>query len=182
MASELLAADLVFIGHMCLDEILPFEGSPRVAPGSAVLCGALAAARIGTGVAVVTRMAPGDEEMLSPLRQSGVVVHVIPSETTTYMRVVHPSSNVDEREMYQLKNAGPFQVSEIPALEARLVHLAGITDQEFDLEFVAAMKSRGYRWECVCTPPSSMSLRRPWLFSSSCFGGFPGRNAMGMFS
>ena len=145
MAPELLAADLVFVGHMCLDEIVPFEGSPRVAPGSAVLCGALAAARIGTSVAVVTRMAPADEEMISPLRQSGVAVHVIPSETTTYMRVVHPSSNVDERDMYQLKNAGPFRVSEIPALDARLVHLAGITDQEFDLEFVAAMKSRGYR-------------------------------------
>jgi len=51
-------ADLAFIGHMCLDEVIPFGGSPRVASGSAVLCGALAAARIGTSVAVVTRMAP----------------------------------------------------------------------------------------------------------------------------
>ena len=53
MSSELMVCELAFVGHMCFDEIVPFEGLPRVAPGSAVLCGALAAARIGTKVAVV---------------------------------------------------------------------------------------------------------------------------------
>jgi hypothetical protein len=36
-------------------------------------------------------------------------------------------------------------VSDIPALDVRQVHLAGITDQEFDLEFVRGMKARDYR-------------------------------------
>jgi sugar/nucleoside kinase (ribokinase family) len=138
-------ADLAFIGHMCLDEVIPFEGSPRVAPGSAVLCGALAAARIGTSVAVVTRMAPRDEAILEPMRQNGIAVHVIPSDATTFMRVVHPSADVDDRQMFQLASAGLFVASDVPALAARQVHLAGITDQEFDLEFVRAMKARGYR-------------------------------------
>jgi sugar/nucleoside kinase (ribokinase family) len=70
---------------------------------------------------------------------------VIPSDVTTYMRVVHPSADVDDRQMFQLANAGLFVASDVPALTARQVHLAGITDQEFDLEFVRAMKSRGYR-------------------------------------
>ncbi len=145
MTSDRLTADLAFIGHVCFDEVIPFGGSPRVAPGSAVLCGALAAARIGTKVAVVTRMAPKDEEILEPMRQSGIAVHVIPAEDTTYMRVVHPSADVDEREMYQLANAGLFAPADIPALAVRQVHLAGITDQEFDLDFVRGMKARGYR-------------------------------------
>ena len=50
--------DIVFIGHMCFDEVVSYQGTPRVAPGSAVLCGALAAARVGKSVAVVTQMAP----------------------------------------------------------------------------------------------------------------------------
>ena len=129
---------------MCLDEVIPFGGSPRVAPGSAVLCGALAAARIGAKVAVVTRMAPKDEEILEPMRQAGIAVHVIPADVTTYMRVVHPSADVDDRQMFQLANAGRFTASEIPAMDVRQVHLAGITDQEFDLEFVRGMKARGY--------------------------------------
>lgn len=145
MTSERIACDLAFVGHMCFDEVIPFEGLPVVAPGSAVLCGALAAARIGTKVAVVTRMAPKDEEILEPMRQSGIAVHVIPAEATTYMKVVHPSADVDDRQMFQLANAGLFAPSDIPALAVRQVHLAGITDQEFDLDFVRGMKARGYR-------------------------------------
>jgi sugar/nucleoside kinase (ribokinase family) len=140
-----LTADLAFIGHMCLDEVIPFGGSPRVAPGSAVLCGALAAARIGTRVAVVTRMAPKDEAILEPMQQAGIAVHVVPADVTTYMKVVHPSADVDNREMFQLANAGLFTASDVPELDVRQVHLAGITDQEFDLKFVRAMKARGYQ-------------------------------------
>ena len=145
MSSELMVCELAFVGHMCFDEIVPFEGLPRVAPGSAVLCGALAAARIGTKVAVVTRMAPKDEGILDPMRQSGIEVDVIPTEVTTYMKVVHPSADVDNREMFQLANAGLFATSDIPNLDAKQVHLAGITDQEFDLELVRGIKARGYR-------------------------------------
>ena len=130
---------------MCIDEVIPFHGPTVVAPGSAVLCGALAAARLGTRVAVVTRLAPEDEAILSPLRESGIAVHDVPSVATTYMKVVHPSSSVDEREMYQLRSAGPFDPGDVPAMDVQQVHLAGITDQEFDLGFVAAMKARGRR-------------------------------------
>ena len=144
VVADRVNADVAFIGHMCLDEVIPFGGSARVAPGSAVLCGAIAAARIGTNVAVVTRIAPADDQMLDPMRQCGIDVRVIPTEVTTYMKVVHPSSDVDDRQMYQMANAGPFQAAEIPALDVRQVHLAGVTDQEFDVDFVHAMKARGY--------------------------------------
>ena len=83
--------DIAFIGHMCFDEIVAYQGTPRVAPGSAVLCGALAAARVGKSVAVVTQMAPRDQNILDSLRQNGVALHIIPSAETTYMKVVHPS-------------------------------------------------------------------------------------------
>jgi sugar/nucleoside kinase (ribokinase family) len=145
VATDRLTADLAFIGHLCRDEVISFGGSRRVAPGSAVLCGALAAARIGTSVAVVTRMRSSDEEVVAQLRGSGIALHVIPADATTYMRVVHASQNVDEREMFQLTSAGPFQVADIPALDVRHVHLAGITDQEFDVDFVRGLKWRGYR-------------------------------------
>jgi sugar/nucleoside kinase (ribokinase family) len=145
MTTDRLTADLAFIGHMCFDEIVSLQGTPRVAPGSAVLCGALAAARIGAGVAVVTRMDPRDDRILASMRQVGITVHVVPTRVTTYMRVVHPSADVDDREMYQLANAGRFSSSEIPDLDVQQVHLAGVTDQEFDLEFVRGMKARGCR-------------------------------------
>jgi sugar/nucleoside kinase (ribokinase family) len=136
--------DIAFIGHMCFDEVIPYQGTPRVAPGSAVLCGALAAARVGKSVAVVTQMALRDQNILEPLRQNGVALHVIPSAETTYMKVVHTSTDVDERQIYQLANAGFFSLADLPPLAARRVHLAGITDQEFDLDFIRGLKEKGH--------------------------------------
>jgi hypothetical protein len=39
MISEHDPYDIAFIGHVCFDEVIPYQGAPRVAPGSAVLCG-----------------------------------------------------------------------------------------------------------------------------------------------
>jgi sugar/nucleoside kinase (ribokinase family) len=137
--------DIAFIGHMCFDEIQPYQGKSYVAPGSAVLCGALAASRVGKKIIVATKMALQDESIVDGLRQNGIFVYIIPSTETTYMKVVHISADVDERQIYQLVNAGLFSLSEIPPLAAHHVHLAGITDQEFDLNFIRGLKEKGYR-------------------------------------
>ncbi len=79
--------NLTFIGHMCFDEIIPFGGEPAVAPGRAVLCGALAAARIGMRVAAVVKMAPQDRRILRPMKEAGVAVLLVPAKSTPYMRV-----------------------------------------------------------------------------------------------
>jgi sugar/nucleoside kinase (ribokinase family) len=137
--------DIAFIGHVCFDEVIPYQGVPRTAPGSAVMCGALAAARVGKKVAVVTRMAPKDQNILEPMSQNGIELYVIPTAKTTYMKVVHTSADVDERQMVQLANAGFFSLTDMRPLAARQVHLAGITDQEFDLGFIRGLKENGYR-------------------------------------
>ncbi|OGO09204.1 MAG: hypothetical protein A3K46_07995, partial [Chloroflexi bacterium RBG_13_60_9] len=137
--------DIAFIGHVCFDEVIPYLGAPCVAPGSAVLCGAMAAVRAGKKVAVVTRLALKDEKLLGSMRQIGIVVHAIPAAETTYMKVVHATADVDERQIYQLANAGFFSLAEMPALDARRVHLAGITDQEFGLDFIRGLKKKGCR-------------------------------------
>ncbi len=144
MNGSTINGDIAFIGHMCFDEVVPYLGTRRVAAGSAVLCGALAAARAGTRVIVVTRMALQDDEILESLRQNGVDVHVIPTEETTYMKVVHPSADMDVREIIQIKNAGYFSLEDIPQMTAGWVHLAGITDQEFSLDFISGLKKMGY--------------------------------------
>ncbi len=137
--------DILFIGHMCFDEIIRYGGETTVAPGSAVLCGAMAAARIGKKVAVVTKMNPADDAILDPMRQAGIDVYVIPVSETSYMKVIHPSANVDERQMIHMKNAGFFEIGEMPELSAEYVHLAGICDREFSMEFLRGMKARGVR-------------------------------------
>lgn len=136
--------DITFIGHMCYDEIKPFTGEATIASGSAVLCGAMAAARVGKKVAVITKMSPKDAHILEPMKEIGITTFLIPAPETTYMKVVHLTDNVDEREIFQIKNAGYFSFAEIPEFQSKHVHLAGITDQEFKLDFIKDMKNAGY--------------------------------------
>ncbi len=136
--------DITFIGHMCYDEIIPFGGKPHVAPGSAVLCGAMVAARIGKSVAAVVKMAKKDEEILQPMKAVGVETYLIPSAETTYSRVLHESANVDERKLTLVKSAGLISLGDVPQLSSTCVHLAGISDTEFDMPLMQGLKSRGY--------------------------------------
>jgi sugar/nucleoside kinase (ribokinase family) len=136
--------DITFVGHMCYDEIIPFGGKPRVAPGSAVLCGVMVAARIGKKVAAVVKMAKKDEAILQPMKDIGVDTYLIPSEETSYNRVLHYSANVDERRMTLIKSAGLISIDDVPALDTTCVHLAGISDTEFDMTLMKGLKSRSY--------------------------------------
>ena len=135
--------NITFIGHMCYDEIVPFKGETTVSPGSAVLCGAMVAGRIGQDVAVITKMSSKDNSILKPMEEVGINTYLLSSEETTYMRVEHPSEDVDIRNMYQFKNAGYITFDELPEFESEFVHLAGITDQEFTLELIDGLNNKG---------------------------------------
>jgi sugar/nucleoside kinase (ribokinase family) len=136
------STDITFIGHICYDEITDHTGHTRIGPGSAVLCGAAAAARVGARTAVVTRCNPEDQSILSLLQPLGVNITILPTPETSWSKVVHPSPDPDERAIYLLKSAGRFGIEEVPALDSHFVHLAGISDQEFDLDFVQGLRAR----------------------------------------
>lgn len=137
--------DIVFIGHVTIDEIVAFEGSARGVPGGAPLFGARAAAVTGKKIAVITRIAKEDKYLIETLEKAGVDVYLQSAQNTTHMRVVHPSSNVDERLMYQTQDAGFFTIEELPSFEANLVHLGALTDREFTMEFMQELKVRDFR-------------------------------------
>lgn len=136
--------DIIFIGHMCYDEVTPFGGEPIIAPGSAVLCGAMVAARVGKKVAAVVKMSLDEENINNPMKELGVDVFVIPSEVTTYSRVLHESENVDERKITLVRTAGLIKIEDVPQLDSTFVHLAGISDSEFDMNLLQGLKKRGY--------------------------------------
>ncbi|MCF8358720.1 MAG: hypothetical protein K9H26_08190 [Prolixibacteraceae bacterium] len=136
--------DITFVGHMCYDEIKHFGQEAKVAPGSAVLCGAMVAARVGKQVAAVVKMSPKDEHILQPMKDLGIDCYLIPSEETSYNRVVHESENMDERTMTLIKSAGIIDIKDVPELDSTNVHLAGISDTEFDMPLMKALKARNY--------------------------------------
>ena len=137
--------DLVFMGHVTIDEIEAKEGSARGVTGGAPYFGAFAACWSKRRIAVVTRMAEDDATMLEPLKAAGIDVYLQPAPSTTHMRVVHPTGNVDERLMFQTQNAGFFVNADIPPIDSCLIHLGALTDREFTLGFMRHLKQRGFR-------------------------------------
>ncbi len=136
--------DITFIGHMCYDEVIPYGGEPIIAPGSAVLCGAMVAARVGKKVAAVVKMSLDEDRINNPMKELGVDVFVIPSDGTTYSRVLHESENVDERKITLVRTAGLIKIEDVPQLDSTFVHLAGISDSEFDMKLIEGLKGKGY--------------------------------------
>ncbi len=137
--------DLVFMGHVTIDEIEAKEGSAHGVPGGAPYFGAFAASRSKKRIAVVTKMAEKDAHLLEPFKAAGIDVYLRPVPSTTHMRVVHPTGNPDERLMFQTQSAGFFVSADVPPLEPGLIHLGALTDREFTLEFMQHLKQRGFR-------------------------------------
>ena len=136
---------ITFVGHMAFDEVYHFGGGKIVAPGSAVLCGAMVTARLGIKTAAVVKMSLADEEIVQPMRDLGVDVFIIPAEHTTYSRVLHLSENIDERDITIMKTAGLMKIEDIPDLDTEFYHLGGISDSEFDMALIDGLKARGHR-------------------------------------
>jgi sugar/nucleoside kinase (ribokinase family) len=136
------AFDITFVGHMAFDDVEPFNGPVYLKPGSAVLCGAMAAVRAGARTAVVTRMSVEDAWTLDPMQAAGVEILLLPAPQTTYIKVIHPTADVDVRTLTQMHSAGFFHAGEFPSIKTRWIHLAGISDQEFDLAFIHFLLSQ----------------------------------------
>jgi len=136
--------DILFSGHICYDEIHPYKGEVSYLPGSAVLCGAMAAVRTGKKIGVFTKMSEADDHMLDQMRELGVDVFYEKAGTTTSAVVEHPSTNVDERRLYIRESAGFLSIDAFPDVEVKHVHLAGISNLEFSFDFIEAIKAKGF--------------------------------------
>ena len=104
----------------------------------------MVAARVGKKVAAVVKMAPKDENFLQSMKDVGVDTYLIPAAETTYSRVLHESANVDERKLTLVKSAGLISINDVPELDSTCVHLAGISDTEFNMALMKGLKARGY--------------------------------------
>ncbi len=110
--------DIAFVGHYTKDTIVSPSGT-IVVDGGACNYGANVAARMGLRTAVITRLARGDFHVVRSLQQLGADVLVRATPSSTCLRLVYPSSNVDQRTIYVTHSAGPFTPEELRGVQAR---------------------------------------------------------------
>jgi sugar/nucleoside kinase (ribokinase family) len=136
--------DIGFIGQMGMGRIVPFEGSCSVAPATPLLFSAMGASCLGKKIAAVTKISESEEYLLETLKTAGISLFVQPGETHQY-RVVFPTANVDQRQVFWIRIGDPFAIGDMPSLETRLIHLSCVGVRKFHIDLMRALKARGFR-------------------------------------
>lgn len=127
--------DVCVVGHVVRD-INTLGGIAQApSPGGTAYYSAIVYASLGLETAVVTRVAPADEDaLLGDLRAAGVTVFNLPAERTTVFRNVYDPENPDLRKQYVDAEAGPIGVADLPAgLQTHAFHIGPLTTRDIDL-------------------------------------------------
>lgn len=136
--------DLVIIGNYTKDTIVSRSGV-RKSDGSGFLYSSYAAALTGVSIAGLTRLAKEDAYIIDDLKKIGV--DVIPTFTphSTLMKVVYPTSNVDERTVSVEQDAGPYdsnQVHQIGGLNAKIFLINAMMRGEVGMDVIREIKKK----------------------------------------
>jgi len=135
--------DVWVVGHVTLDRITTPDGVTECAGGTSTYF-SLALARLGGDVAVLTRMAPEDQEaLLAAEREAGIEVRCGSSGETTVFENRYCGSDGDRRVQRVGAVGLPFVPDDVRELQARLFHLGPLTPGDMSVDFIEAMADRG---------------------------------------
>jgi len=136
--------DVVLVGHIAKDKIImELEGTERTQLGGPAYYGSFPLMQMGLKVAVVTKLAPEDFNILEDIKTQGGKVFAYRTKVTSGLTNIYPSKNLDERICKPFHLAEPFKVEEIPDIEAKIWHIDPLAGGEVSLEIVEAIAKKG---------------------------------------
>ncbi|GAB4112337.1 MAG: PfkB family carbohydrate kinase [Candidatus Caldatribacteriota bacterium] len=133
--------DIIFIGNYTKDTIITPENK-LVVDGGAFNYGANVAARMGLKVAVVTRLAKEDFQVIKKLQELGVETLVKITPQSTCLRLEYPTSNLDQRTIYVTSFAGSFTPAEVKDIQAKAMVIGASMREEVSLEVVKELAKK----------------------------------------
>lgn len=134
--------DLVFVGNYTKDTIVTKAGS-RNQDGGAVNYGAHLAARLGFRVAVVTRLAKEDSQMVTNLEKAGVDVYPTYTPQSTTFTLEYPTDNVDHRIIHFKGFAGPITPDQVKGIKAQAFSIGPSIRGEVPMDVILEIKKTG---------------------------------------
>ena len=157
--------DLVLVGNAGRNEMHRFDGTTEPILGGPLFQSALATTWSDKRIAVVTRLAAADMDLVDALRAAGLTVFAREASETTRSHIYYLSEDVDHRRHVLEKTAGPFSLDDLLPIGEGFLHLVGHNRIEFPLDFMAGIRERGF--------PFSVDLqalvRRPDLATGEVF-------------
>lgn len=113
-------------------------------PGGAAYYSTMVYVALGLHVAVVTRVAAGDEPaLLTELRHGGVEIFNLPTGVSTTFRNLYDPDDPDARRQLVDAIADPIRAEDLPAIDARIWQIGPLTRREGDLGLIAQCAAKG---------------------------------------
>lgn len=138
-----MQAGVTLIGPVSSDTVrLP--GHPeRQQPGGGVFYAGMALRALDVPVTIISKLAAKDETaLLTPLRQAGAAIHILPSRYTTgFINIYGPAT--DERKQQVTACADPFILADLPPILTQWVYFAPLLETDISVALIRRVADRG---------------------------------------
>ena len=134
--------DIAFLGHYTKDTIISKRGTRLVHGGGAFNYGPNVAVKAGLKVAVISRLAKADHEVVEALENIGIDLFVRYTEHSTCLILEYPTDDPDKRLMYVTSSAGAFTPEEVKDIEARAFVLGPSLHGEIPLNVLEELRKK----------------------------------------
>ncbi|MBQ8973129.1 MAG: ribokinase [Clostridia bacterium] len=135
--------DLLILGPATRDVNIDYTGQEDRSAGGAVTFCAPAAHAANPSVFAAVKIAPQDADIMDSIRVPEEDKALLPSQYTTLMRNEYFTADRERRNSSCAAQSDPILPNELPDIEWRLCHLAGLLFGDFPNELIEALKSRG---------------------------------------
>lgn len=122
----------IIMGHISLDYNTDHLDNTVEVIGGAVTFSSASAFALGHRVAAFTKVAPADRDRLSGLVIPQEDVFCLPADSSTVMKNKYFTADKERRKCENVSVGTPFTVDDIPDLDAKIFHFAGLIYGDFN--------------------------------------------------
>jgi len=130
--------DVLVIGPVSLDHNIDYLGNERKELGGAVVASGFAAAKSGNRTALFTKLNPADADVEERFANSGADLYWKRSAATCSIRNQYFTADKEKRLCTSMGVCDGFEFEELPDIETKIYHFAGLVYGDFDSEMIIA--------------------------------------------
>lgn len=135
--------DLMIIGPATRDVNIDYTGAEDRSAGGAVTFCTPAAAAAGAKVFAAVKIAPEDQDIIQGFHMAPEDIALLPSKKTTLMRNEYSTPDRERRNASCPVQSEPIAPEEIPEVDCKLYHLAGLLYGDFPNSLIEALHEKG---------------------------------------
>lgn len=135
--------DVIVCGPVSLDINIDYQDVERREVGGAVVASGFAAARSGNNTAIFCKLNTKDADINERFAGSGADLYYKESEQTCSIRNKYFTANKEKRECTSLGKCDPFQFSDLPDVDAKMYHFAGLVYGDFSNDLIKEASKHG---------------------------------------